>query len=117
MAYLWECAFGEDAADELARVASIVALGQAELMSGGYLHQQASLTAGSITYNNELSTDFRHSARGRLGGRRGSDVVEVRRSRASVGVRCVLQVGSRVVDDLGWVVVEERSYGVSMRQR
>ncbi len=26
----------------------------------GYLHQQASLTAGTIAHNDKLSTDFRH---------------------------------------------------------
>jgi ABC-type protease/lipase transport system fused ATPase/permease subunit len=30
----------------------------------GYLHQQTSLTAGTIAYNNELSTDFRHNEGG-----------------------------------------------------
>lgn len=30
------------------------------LMHDGYLHQQAGLTAGTIAYNDKLSTDFRH---------------------------------------------------------
>jgi hypothetical protein len=29
-------------------------------MSAGYLHQQARLTAGTIAYNDQLSTDLRH---------------------------------------------------------
>jgi hypothetical protein len=29
-------------------------------MADGYLHQQASLTTGTIAYNDKLSTDFRH---------------------------------------------------------
>jgi len=29
-------------------------------MTDGYLHQQAGLTAGTVTYNDKFSTDFRH---------------------------------------------------------
>lgn len=32
-------------------------------MADRYLHQQASLTTGTIAYNDELSTDFRHLER------------------------------------------------------
>ena len=32
-------------------------------MTDGYLHQQASLTTGTVAYNDKLSTDFRHVKR------------------------------------------------------
>jgi len=35
-------------------------------MTDGYLHQQAGLTAGTVTYNDKLSTDFRHRDGGRV---------------------------------------------------
>ena len=34
--------------------------------SNGYVHQQASLTAGTVAYDDKLSTDFRHRDGGRV---------------------------------------------------
>lgn len=60
-AYLWESALGEHAAENV----SIVDGEQRHFELGAtegdeYLHQQTSLTTGTITNNNELATDFRH---------------------------------------------------------
>jgi hypothetical protein len=60
-AYLWEGTLGEYAADLLARNRrNLQRRTAARFILIEDLHQQASLTAGTITYNDELSTDFRH---------------------------------------------------------
>ena len=61
--YLWEGSLGEDAAEMSARHHHYHGPASHERMTmeeEGYLHQQTGLTAGTISYNNKLSTDFRH---------------------------------------------------------
>jgi hypothetical protein len=52
-------------------------------VSNGYVHQQASLTAGTVAYDDKLSTDFRH--------RDGGGV----KSKGATGSR---EIGMRVSD-------------------
>jgi hypothetical protein len=73
--YLWECALGENTAERLVEPTSLDNPRRAEHSDDGwddgYLHQQARLTAGTIAYNDKLSTDFRHLDRGVMGGEGG----------------------------------------------
>jgi hypothetical protein len=72
-------------------------------VSDGYVHQQASLTAGTVAYDDKLSTDFRHRDGGgvKSKGATGSREIGMRLSDAD-------NLESQVGYEIRQLVVESR---------